>query len=68
MFSCGRLLGRAAAGGRGRGPRRGDRLERLPLVGGVALDGLDQVGDQVVPPGQLDVDLPPGLLDEVALP
>src|SRR5699024_4615485 len=33
---------------------------------GVALDRLDQVADQVVPPLELDVYLAPGLLDEVA--
>jgi hypothetical protein len=35
-------------------------------VGCVTLHGLDEVADQVVPPLELDVDLPPGLLDEVA--
>ena len=45
-----------------------DVLERAPLVGGVALDRLDQVADQVVPAGELDVDLAPGLLHEVAQP
>src|SRR5690606_31932754 len=41
------------------------RVERLALVGGVALDGLDQVGDEVVAARQLDVDLGPGVLDAV---
>src|SRR5439155_25538423 len=45
-------------GGRGRGGgRRGQVVEHLPLVRGVALDGLDQVRDQVVPPLELDVDV-----------
>jgi hypothetical protein len=35
-------------------------------VGGVALHGLDQVGDQVVAALQLDVDAAPGLVDLVA--
>ena len=35
---------------------------------GVALDGLDEVRHEVVAPVQLDVDLAPGLLDQVALP
>ena len=68
------LLGQLA--GRGAGLLRVDRalargddgLERGPLVRGVALDGLDQVGDQVVTPRELDVDLRPGRLDLVALP
>jgi len=37
-------------------------------VGREALDGLDEVGDQVVPPLGLDVDLAPGLLRAVAQP
>ncbi len=37
----------------------------LALVGGVALDGLDEVRDQVVAPLELDVDLRPGVLDAV---
>ena len=36
------------------------------LVGGVALHGLDQVGDEVEPALQLHVDLRPGVLDLVA--
>ena len=39
-----------------------DRLERLPLVGGVALDRVHEVGDQVVATLELDVDVRPGLL------
>jgi hypothetical protein len=35
-------------------------------VGGIPLDGLHEVADEVVPPFELDVDLGPGLLDEVA--
>ena len=37
-------------------------------MSGVPLDGLHQVRDQVVPPLELDVDLPPGLLDQVPQP
>jgi len=36
-------------------------------VGGIPLDRLDEVADQVVAPLEFDVDLAPGLLDEVAL-
>ena len=42
------------------------RVERLALVGGVALDGLDEVGDQVEAALELNVDLRPGVLDLVA--
>ena len=41
--------------------------ERLLLVLGVALDGLDQVGDQVVATLQLRVDVLPRVVDAVAL-
>ena len=39
-----------------------DAFERLLLVGGVALDRLDEVGDQVVAALELHVDLRPGVL------
>ena len=53
--------------GRHRGrPRPDDVLEGAALVGGVPLDRLDEISDEVVPTGQLDVDLAPRLLDEVA--
>ena len=42
-----------------------DGLEGLPLVGGVALHRLDQVGDEVVAALELHVDLGPGVLDPV---
>src|SRR6185503_12574135 len=45
--------------------RLGDRLERAALVGGVALDRLDEVRDQVVPPLELDLDLRPRVVDAV---
>jgi hypothetical protein len=45
-----------------------DVLERLTFVGGVALDGLDEVRDQVPPPLQLDLDLRPGVVDAVPQP
>ena len=41
--------------------------ERVLLVLGVALDGLDQVGDQVVAALQLRVDVLPGVIDTIAL-
>jgi hypothetical protein len=39
-----------------------DGLEGLPLVRGVALDGLDEVGDEVVAALELDVDLAEGVV------
>ena len=60
------LLGGGLAAGHGRGPRGHDVLERAALVRGVALDRLDEVADEVVPAVELDVDLAPGLLHEVA--
>ena len=42
-------------------------VERLLLVLGVALDGLDQVGDQVVTALQLRIDVLPGVIDAVTL-
>ena len=46
----------------------GDRFERAPLVRGVALDRLDQVGDEVVAALELHVDLRPGVVDLVPEP
>src|SRR5436309_15752909 len=43
-----------------------DLVERGPLVRGVALDGLDQVGNQVSPALELDVDVRPRLLGSLA--
>src|SRR5207248_4015224 len=62
------------AGGRGRALRGGarlvarddDRLQRLALVLEVALGRLDQVGDQVVPPLELHIDLRESVLVAVA--
>ena len=61
---------RGAAGLRahGVGARLRDGLEDLALVRRIALDGLDQVRDQVVPALELDVDPAPGLVDAVAPP
>ena len=44
----------------------GHRLERAALVADIALDGVDQVGDQVVAALELDVDLGPGFLGPVS--
>src|SRR5581483_10869727 len=44
----------------------GDLLEHLALVGRVALDRLDQVRDEVVPPPELGVDVRPRVVDELA--
>ena len=47
--------------------RLGDGLERAALVGGVALDRLDEVRDQVAAPLELHLDLGPRVVDAVAL-
>ena len=62
-----RLLLDPACGLR-RGAGDGDRLERLALVRRVALDGLDEVRNQVVSPSELDVDLGPRVLGAIAQP
>ncbi len=49
----------------GRGPGLGHALENAALVLGVALDGLDQVGNEVVAAAELDVDLGPGVVAAV---
>src|ERR1017187_2304869 len=56
---------------RGRGihrgaPRLNHLLEGLPLVGGVPLDCLDKIGNQIVAAPQLHIGLRPGTIDEVA--
>lgn len=58
MFVLG-LLRRGLAGVAPCGTSSGldDILERAALVGCVALDRLDEVADEVVPAGELDVDL-----------
>ena len=48
------------------GPGHG--VEDRALVRGVPLHGLDEVRDQVVPTGELDVDAAPRLVDQRALP
>jgi len=45
-----------------------DRLQGLPLVRGVALNGLYQVGDEIMPSLQLYVNLRPGVPHLVAQP
>src|SRR6476659_1515851 len=65
-LGLGRLGGRTCA--LRRGARLGDRLERAALVRRVALDGLDEVRDQVVPTLELDLDLGPRVLDPVPQP
>ena len=47
------------------GARRDHHLQRLALVPGVALHGLHEIGDEVVPPLELDVDAGPALLHEL---
>ena len=51
-----------------RRPRLRDLVERPALVGGVALDRLHEVRDQVVAAPELDVDLRPGVLRSVPQP
>ena len=62
--SAAALAGTSSPGGGGlqAGPGLGDLLEDLLLVGGVPLDRVDQVGDQVGAPGELDVDAAQRLL------
>ena len=55
-----------AVGIHGGGAGFGDGLERAAFVGHVALDGFDEVGNQVVAALELHVDLRPGVVDEVA--
>jgi hypothetical protein len=43
-----------------------DGLERFTLMGGVALDGFDEVRDEIDSSFQLDVDLRPGIANLVA--
>ena len=57
---------RALATGHGCGPGLHHALEGALLVRGVALDRLDEVRDQVVATLELNVDLAPCLLHEVA--
>ena len=45
-----------------------DGFERAAFVRGVALDGFDEVRDEIEPALQLDVDLRPGVVDLVAAP
>jgi hypothetical protein len=61
----GRLLGdRSVLRGSGHtGTGRGDLLEDALLVLGVALDRVDEIGDQVGTTGQLDVDPAQRLID-----
>jgi len=49
----------------GLGARFGHLLEDFPLVFGIAFDGLDQIGNQVIPPSQLDIHLRPGVVRTV---
>ena len=44
-----------------------DVLEGAALVGGITLDGLDEIADQVMTALEFDIDLAPGLLDQIAL-
>ena len=61
---CGILLTQGAGGGVARVDHGG---KRVLLVFGVALDGFDQVRDQVVAALQLRVDVLPGIIDAIAL-
>ena len=59
--------GDRSGAGRG-GALGGDRLERLALVGGIALHRLDQVGDEVGAAAKLDGDPAEGFADQRAEP
>src|SRR2546426_6419210 len=48
--------------------RADDLIERAALVRGIALHGLDDVGDQIGPPLELDVDVRPRLFRPLAQP
>ncbi len=45
---------------RGQGPRGGEFLEQCPFVAGVTLHRLDEVGDEIAPLFQMNVDVRPG--------
>src|SRR5262249_19171388 len=51
----------------GGGSRLGDLLEHRAFVRRVALHRLDEIRDQIMPSLQFDVDLAPGLRDQIAL-
>ena len=61
------VRGGGACGLDGVGAGGGDGLEDRLLVGGVPLHRRDQVGDQVVPALQLDVDVTPRVGDQLPL-
>jgi len=67
-LAVGRVGGGAAGGGARLVARLDDRLQRLAFELHVPLDALDEVGDQVVTPLELDVDLREGVLEPVAQP
>ncbi len=52
-----------ALGAQRGGTRLGDTLKHFPLVGGVALDGVDEVRDEVRAALELDGDVAPRLVD-----
>ena len=62
-----RPAGRRPRRPRGERPGPGHLLEHLALVRRVALHGLHEVGDQVVPAAQLGVDVRPGVAHQVPL-
>ena len=64
MKADGGLLSYRAAGDR-LGAQFGNVAEQAVLVGGIALDGFDQVGDQIGAAAQLHVDAAPALRHEV---
>ncbi len=46
--------------------RPDDLIECLPFVGGIALDGLDQVGNQVMTPLELHINGAPAVFDLIS--
>src|SRR6266850_683258 len=66
VLRLGARLGRLRRHGRAAGAD--DLVERRPLVGGVALHGLDQVGHQIGAALELDVDVRPRFIRPLAQP
>ena len=52
-------------GAHGHGSGFADLLERTAFMRGVAFDGFDQIGDKVIAPFQLNVDVGPGLVGTI---
>src|SRR5690606_9129601 len=62
------LLRPGAGAGSGRGTGVGDGFERFALMAHIALNGLEEIGDQIGTALQLHVDAGPALLHQLPLP